>query len=103
MNTKKTLSEYIKFRFEGYIVDSNTEVLSSNTFRFEFRNLGNGPVFINGIELSPAGPSGDNTFAEDFLDKERSFGQYKVVFGIGAIKKLLVIEKYPVLENEIGG
>lgn len=99
MNKKEKLSQYIKFRFEGYIVEDNQEVISSNTFQFEFRNLGTLPVSINGIELPPA-PSQNNSFTETFIDEERSYGQYNVVFPAGAgTKRLLVIEKYPVLPD----
>jgi hypothetical protein len=100
MTKKDILSQYIKFRFEGYIVDKSQEVISSATFGFEFRNLGTLSVFVNGIELPPA-PSKDNVFIETFLDRERSYGQYNVVFaqGVGT-KKLLVIEKYGVTDEK---
>ena len=88
--------DYSRFRFSGYVVETSQQVISSNSFLFQFRNLGDGSVFINGIELLPVG-SVFSEFVESFIDGERSYGEYDIVFRGGTIKKLQVIEKYPVL------
>ena len=96
MNAKEILAKYIRFKFEGVIVETSQNYISANTFGFEFRNLGTTDVTINGILLPPP-PSTDNVFIETFIDTERTHGNYNIVFPIGGgTKKLLIIEKFPV-------
>lgn len=94
MTIKEKLSLYVRFRFDGYIVEANVNISSSDTFTFVFRNLGTAVVSLNGIEL-PAGAE----FSESLLSSERSYGNYDVVFSPIGVKRLLVIEKYPVLTD----